>query len=222
MSAQPTARPRRLRFWRPTPGLITAGIVVLALLIGGGYLAWQYLGTNWAAEAKQRSEIASLRQKWAKQPANFDDAMVAGRPYAILRIPKLGNQEFAVIAGIDDEALARGIATYPSAVQPGEAGNFAIAGYRVTHGEPFRRLLELDKGAEIVIETATAIHTYVLDTRPADLTVDREVGWVLDAVPASPGQQAARPLITLTTSQDLWPSPDRAVAFGHLLSSQNK
>lgn len=47
-----------------------------------------------------------------------------------------------------------------------------IAGHRVTHGSPFRKLLELEKGDQVVVETRDAVYTYELDASPRDLTAN--------------------------------------------------
>ena len=57
-----------------------------------------------------------------------------------------------------------------STIWNGQPGNFAIAGHRVTHGSPFRKLLELRKGDEVIVETGDAVYTYELDGSPRDLT----------------------------------------------------
>ena len=73
-----------------------------------------------------------------------------------------------------------------------------------------------------MVETRTAVYTYVLDEPPRSLTVRDTDGWVLDPVPGRPGTEPSRALITLTTGQDLVCSADRAVGFGHLESTTNK
>lgn len=93
--------------------------------------------------------------------------------------------------------------------------------YIGTGGSPFRKLLDLRKGDQVVIETATAVYTYELDTSPRDLTVKPTDTWVLDPVPGQ-RQPATRSTITLTTCQDLFHSQDRSVAFGHLVRTSNK
>ncbi|MFP5282231.1 MAG: sortase domain-bontaining protein [Actinomycetes bacterium] len=55
---------------------------------------------------------------------------------------------------------------YPSTAGPGQVGNFALAGHRITHGQPFARLLELDRGDKVVVETRDAVYTYVLERGP--------------------------------------------------------
>ena len=73
---------------------------------------------------------------------------------------------------------------------PGEPGNFAVAGHRVTHGSPFRKLLDLRKGDQVIVETADTIYTYELDASPRDLTVKPTDNWVLNPVP---GETARNP-----------------------------
>jgi sortase A len=104
---------------------------------------------------------------------------------------------------------------------PGQVGNFAVAGHRVTHGQPFARLLDLNRGDKIVVETRTAIYSYVLDVAPRNLTVKSSDGWLLDPVPGK-NTAPTKALLTLTTCQDLFRSQDRSVATGHLTSSTVK
>ena len=92
----------------------------------------------------------------------------------------------------------------------------------MTHGQPFSRLLELNPGDTIEVETRDAIYTYVLDEAPRQLTVADTDTWVIDPVPGKPDVKPSQALITLTTCQDLFHSPDRSVGFGHLDSTQNK
>ncbi|MGW8700207.1 sortase domain-containing protein [Streptomyces eurythermus] len=49
---------------------------------------------------------------------------------------------------------------YRGTRQPGRAGNFALAGHRDTHGEPFRYLPRLRRGDTVEVETRSATYTY--------------------------------------------------------------
>jgi hypothetical protein len=64
--------------------------------------------------------------------------------------------------------------------------------------------------------------TYELDNSPRDLTVKPTDTWVLEPVPGKTGQAATKSVITLTTCQDLFRSPDRSVAFGRLTRVEKK
>ncbi len=217
----------------------------MLLAFGLGCLGWvgyQYVGTNLVAARRFDAERQDLRSRWtaaaptqtppagstsAAPPAGTAQTAAPGPgpkgATALLRVPRFGAQyEVPVVEGTGLSQLARGVGHYPGTAAPGAVGNFALAGHRVTHGQPFARLLELDVGDQVVVETSTALYTYVLDTAPQDLTVDDTANWVLDPVPGQPQTAPTRSLITLTTCQDLFHSPDRSVGFGHLASTQNK
>ncbi|MFX4272058.1 class E sortase [Propionibacteriaceae bacterium Y1685] len=225
MTSDQAAPKRRAR--RRGPSVIT--VLGLALLLAGlsvlGWVGYQYFGTNVVAEKTFDEQKTGLRQQWEEpEPDKADKPeAIPGEALALLRIPRFGaDYEVPLIRGTDLSVLNKGVGVYDVAAAPGEVGNFSIAGHRVTHGEPFKRLLELQKGDKIIVETRTEIFTYVLDTAPADLTVDEHDTWVLDPVPGKSDQKPSKELITLTTCQDLFHSPDRSVAFGHLENTETK
>ena len=78
------------------------------------------------------------------------------------------------------------------------------------------------RGDEIIVETRETIYTYVLDESPKQLTVRDTDTWVIDPVPGKPDTKPTDALITLTTCQDLFRSPDRSIGFGRLESMKNK
>ena len=202
-------------------GLLVAGLACL------GWVGFQYVGTNVVSERTFQSETEQLRSRWQEQePVPKDKAQaseVPGNAVALLRIPEFGDDfEVPILNGTDLSFLNKGVGHYTSTAGPGQIGNFAIAGHRVTHGQPFAKLLQLEQGDEVIVETRHAIYTYVMDDSPRGRTVDDSETWVLDPVP---GKRDARPteaMITLTTCQDLFRSPDRSVGFGHLQSTKNK
>ncbi len=221
--------PQPARRRRPS----TLTLVGLVLLLAGasclGWVAYQYVGTNVVAQRTFSAERDQLREKW--QSEQRSDPKRKGEPpepalgeaMALLRIPAFGAKyEIPILSGTDLGVLARGVGHYASTAQPGQVGNFAIAGHRVTHGQPFSRLLELNKGDQVIVETAEAVYTYVIDEAPRQLTVTDTDTWVIDPVPGKPETKPTQPLLTLTTCQDLFHSPDRSIGFGHLETTQNK
>ena len=249
--AETTATPRRAAEPRKRrgPGIVTSiGILLICLgLAGFGWIGYQYYGTNGPAEEAARTASSGLRDQWksegtstaapsgaapapappsagstgvpADQPAkvSLDSAM------ALIRIPRFGaSYEKPILVGTSDYSLARGVAWYENTARPGQVGNFALAGHRITHGEPFARLLEMQAGDEVVIETRDYIYTYVLDTPPSKLTVKDVDTWVIDPVPGKKDVKPTQALLTLTTCQDLFRSPDRSVGFAHLASTKKK
>ncbi|MET9275275.1 class E sortase [Kribbella sp. NPDC003557] len=203
---------------------VVRGLGIVFLVVGAGLLGWvgwQYFGTGVVSNQKMGEAEGALREDWTK-PSPAPVTPPAGKAFVLLRIPKFGaDWEKPVVEGVDADDLARGIGHYPHTQLPGQPGNFAIAGHRVTHGSPFRKLLELEKGDQVVVETADAVYTYELDASPRDLTVPPTDTWVLDPVPGK-RDAPAKSIITLTTCQDLFHSPDRSVAFGQLVRVSKK
>ncbi|ADB31105.1 sortase family protein [Kribbella flavida DSM 17836] len=210
-----------LNRWISQPWRVLGVLFLVAGLSVLGWVGWQYFGTGITANRTMDRLEHDLRAEWASGPRRSGAS--PGTPITLLRIPRFGaDWEKPVVEGVGEDELARGLGHYPQTQLPGEPGNFAIAGHRVTHGSPFRKLLELRKGDQVIVETADAVYTYELNGAPRDLTVKPADTWVLDPVPGKPGQTPTKPILTLTTCQDLFHSPDRSVAFAHLVSQQPK
>ncbi|MFI2200687.1 class E sortase [Streptomyces sp. NPDC020192] len=142
--------------------------------------------------------------------------------YAVLDIPRLGLR-VPVAEGVSKaDVLNKGyVGHYRGTGQPGQAGNFALAGHRNTHGEPFRYLPRLRRGDEIEVETRTATYTYDVDqilpqTSATDSGVVRPVPRSL--VRPSYGYDAPGYYITLTTCTPEFTSRYRMVVWGTLVS----
>ena len=216
---------RGKRRWRLT-------ILGVMLLLGGlsclGWVGYQYVGTNLIAQHAFRTEASRLRAQWMEgrkaDPQGLKEPSTRpGDAIGLLRIPALGDAyEVPILNGTELGVLAKGVGHYSSTAQPGQTGNFALAGYRVTHGQPFARLLGLDSGDQIIVETRYATYTYVLDAPPRQLTVKDTDTWVIDPVPGKPQLKPTQALITLTTCPDLFHSTKRSIGFGHLIQTERK
>jgi len=209
-------------------------VLVCAGLAVSGWLGWEYWGTTWVAHRTQATVMSSIEDSWKR---GKDSAVVPEGPgggpvaaEAIVRIPRFG-QHFAVpvLEGTSDGVLAAGLGHYAGSAPPGGLGNYALAGHRVTHGEPLRGMPELRPGDRVLVETRQSVFTYVLDTGGDALVVPFTAGWVLDPQPRNPdggveppGGPAGRRLITLTTCSELFHTDDRYVAFGHLESTRGR
>ncbi|AOR34067.1 class E sortase [Streptomyces fodineus] len=142
--------------------------------------------------------------------------------YAVLTIPRLGLR-VPVAEGVSKaDVLNKGyVGHYRGTQQPGQAGNFALAGHRNTHGEPFRYLPRLRRGDDIEVETRTATYTYDVDqilpqTSATDSGVIRAVPRSL--VRPSYGYDTPGYYITLTTCTPEFTSRYRMVVWGKLVS----
>jgi sortase A len=207
---------------RRTVGTTLGVLLLVVALLGVGWAGYASVGTDLIASRAYQRERSALRAEWASTPPPGSSPR-PGQPTALLRVPRFGpGYEVPVLEGTDPSVLAKGVGHYPGTAAAGAVGNFALAGQRITRGKPFAALLTLQPGDQVVVETRDAVHTYVIDEPPRQLTVRRGDGWVLDPVPGRPGERATVALITLTTSQDLFRSGDRSVGFGHLQSTTNK
>ncbi|MFI0238988.1 class E sortase [Streptomyces sp. NPDC016845] len=140
--------------------------------------------------------------------------------YAILSIPRLGLR-VPVAEGISKaRVLNHGYAGhYPGTAQPGRAGNFAVAGHRNTHGEPFRYINRLRRGDALSVRTREATYTYVVDKTLARTSAAD--GGVIGPVPRSrvapsAGYDEPGYYLTLTTCTPEFTSRYRLVVWGKL------
>lgn len=212
MSAQ---KIRRLVVWA----------LVLTLALVGGWLGYQYGLSNVIANRLADKTMTELREQWREDgPSATPGAPIHirdGQAFAILRIPALGDDyAWPIASGMG--SLGGGLAWYPATAQPGQIGNFAVAGQRITAGAPFARLLDLAVGDQLIVETRDVTYHYSVVVAPTDLTVAADAGWVLDPVPGKDDVVPWQPIITLTTAQDRMLSNDRSVAFGVLTSKEVK
>jgi len=211
---------RRIAFWVGM-GLILAGLGLIA------YVAWQLWGTNWVSKRHQREITTQLQEDWAAGEAKVPEF---GDASALIRIPKFGSKYvIPVIEGTTQDILAKGFGHFTDTATPGQVGNYALAGHRVTHGEPLRRMPELRPGDTVVVETRTHVFTYTLDTNPNDLVIPFTGVWVLSPIPDNPEAGGVEPeqvegqrLITLTTCSEIFHTDNRMIAFGHLTKVKEK
>ncbi|MFJ6613514.1 class E sortase [Streptomyces sp. NPDC091289] len=142
--------------------------------------------------------------------------------YAVLRIPRIGLTAPVAEGTSKGGVLDRGyVGHYARTAQAGQAGNFALAGHRNTHGEPFRRIDRLRSGDRITVETRDAVYTYTVDKRLAQ-TAPSDSG-VIAPVPrsnitTSVGYSAPGYYLTLTTCTPEFSSRYRLVVWGKLTS----
>ncbi|MFD4026690.1 class E sortase [Streptomyces sp. NPDC058576] len=140
--------------------------------------------------------------------------------YAVLRIPRIGLTAPVAEGTSKGGVLDRGyVGHYTRTAQAGQAGNFALAGHRNTHGEPFRRIDRLRSGDRITVETRDAVYTYTVGKRLAR-TAPSDSG-VIAPVPrsnitTSAGYSAPGYYLTLTTCTPEFSSRYRLVVWGVL------
>ncbi|MDH6576413.1 class E sortase [Kitasatospora sp. MAP5-34] len=221
----------------PRPRPKEAGQVVAARLVGELFItlgmlmllfvAYQLWWTNVQADASAAGTRSRLEQQWNQAPpapsggtAKPAGAFEPGQGFAVLYIPKLG-LKYPIAEGTGkQQVLDKGlVGHYTGTAMPADqAGNFAIAAHRTTHGQPFRKIGQLVPGDKIVVETATSFYTYqvaggIPETPPSNVTV-------IQPVPkGSPFTQPGR-YITLTTCTPEFSARGRLIVFGRLLDER--
>ncbi|MDF6042660.1 class E sortase [Streptomyces sp. JH14] len=232
--------------WAGAEAVVTLGVVLLLLVVH--QLWWTNRQARADARHTVQSLEQEWGQEWggdpvvpsapAQEDADADEGKGGGRSragaapataaaaprwdqaYAVLRIPRLGLIA-PVAQGISKSGvLDKGyVGHYPRTAQPGATGNFALAGHRNTHGEPFRYINRLRRGDRITVETREHVYTYVVDKTLAQ-TAARDSG-VVAAVPRSnlkPAVGYSEPgsYVTLTTCTPEFTSRYRLVVWGRL------
>ncbi|MFC9791755.1 class E sortase [Streptomyces sp. NPDC127584] len=157
-----------------------------------------------------------------RRPAVVDPSDPApSAAFAVLRIPRLG-LTVPVARGISKRSvLDKGyVGHYPGTAAPGRTGNFALAGHRNTHGEPFRYLNRLSPGDEVSVRTRARTYVYRVDqilrqTAPRDVGVVRAVPRSI--VKPSYGYDESGAYLTLTTCTPEFSSAYRLVVWAKLV-----
>ncbi len=164
-------RPSR---WLTAAEWLGRSFVTLAV-VTGLFVAHQLWATDWL----QAREQEALREQFDEQlaavggPGGADGAVSEAAPaeptplgepvpddgLALLEIPRL-DLETVALDSVDPDDLRKGPGHYPGTADPGEAGNTAFAGHRVTYGAPFHGIDLLKADDEIVVTTLRGRFVY--------------------------------------------------------------
>ena len=189
---------------------VVAGAVVLMVV------AHQVWGTGVDGDRAQDRVADELREDWAVPGGPVPPA--PGAAFAFLHVPRLGEDwTRAVVEGVEPEQLEAGPGHYPGTAQPGEVGNFAVAGHRVGQGSPFLDLDSLQRGDAVVVETAGTWHVYRVTTTTVVAPTET---WVVAPTPGGPpGGPATGAFLTLTTCHPEFSDRERLVVHAELEGS---
>ncbi|MFF1305377.1 class E sortase [Streptomyces sp. NPDC058307] len=242
---------RRRVVWTGGELLVTAGVVLLLLVVhqlwwtnreaergarhrvealerewgrGGGADSGTAAGSGSGSLSSPTASPGSRAEQELHDGAPDPAALTPGRSqaYAILTVPRL-HLRVPVAEGVGKRSvLNKGyVGHYPGTGQPGGAGNFALAGHRNTHGEPFRYINRLTPGDTVRVETRSAVYTYAVD-KALRQTSARDSG-VIRPIPRSTvhptyGYTTPGYYLTLTTCTPEYTSRYRLVVWGKLMS----
>ncbi|MFJ1595786.1 class E sortase [Streptomyces sp. NPDC088261] len=195
---------------------ITFGVLMLL------FVTYQLWWTNVRADQYAGKETNKIQDSWAKgrQPGVF----APGQGFAIMHIPKL-DVVVPIAEGISkSKVLDHGMVGHyaegklKTAMPQDKQGNFAVAGHRNTHGEPFRYINRLQPGDKIIVETQDAYYTYAM-TKTLPQTSPSNVS-VIDPVPPQSGFAGPGRYITLTTCTPEFTSTYRMIVWGKMVDER--
>ncbi len=176
-------------------------------LAGAGLVAYPFATDAFARHWVQPHAAAQLASP-GLAAAYRAGTIATASPVTRLRLRRLGI-DVVVVQGVTADALRAGAGHYPSTPLPGERGNVAIAGHRVTYGRPFRHLDQVRRGDRI--ELATPVGTFVYEVTVAPFVVAPRDLSVLS--------QDQRPMLTLTTCNPVHSARQRLVVQAVLLGA---
>ncbi|QEU93089.1 class E sortase [Streptomyces kanamyceticus] len=218
---------RAERARRPSPGaVLSRGIGELFITVGVLmllFVTYQLWWTNIRAHQQANSAAHELQDDWAKgkgKPGSFEP----GQGFALLHIPKL-DVVVPVAEGIDKQrVLDRGMVGHynegstKTPMPDAKQGNFAVAGHRNTHGEPFRYINRLEPGDPIVVETQDKYFVYKM----ASILPQTSPGNTGVIGPVPPGSGFTKPgrYITLTTCTPEFTSKYRMIVWGKMVEER--
>ncbi|MFB6679967.1 class E sortase [Streptomyces sp. NPDC056390] len=196
---------------------ITIGVLMLL------FVTYQLWWSNIRAHQQAGSAAHHLQDDWANGKRE-PDKFAPGQGFAIMHIPKL-DVVVPIAEGISKtKVLDRGMVGHygkdsiETAMPNAKTGNFAVAGHRNTHGEPFRYINRLQPGDPIVVETQDTYYVYKMtsilpQTPPSNTTV-------LNPVPQGSGFTAPGRYITLTTCTPEFTSTYRMIVWGKMVEER--
>lgn len=149
--------------------LITLGVVVLLFVVYEVYI------TDLFGAQKQTEATSAIDEAWASAEADVTSTVTVDRPnqavtdprqrtpqyeplsgegFGKIYIPAFGaDYVYTIVEGTDADALYIGPGHYIDTQLPGQPGNFAVAGHRVSKGAPFNDLDQLAACDAVIVET---------------------------------------------------------------------
>lgn len=207
--------------------VLTFGLVLVLLAV------YQLFWTGVETAKIQRGLTDDLYASWgveppadgiAVAPGKEPDELTAFQPgegIGFIRIPRFGaGYGKVIVEGTSVADLAKGPGHYIGSALPGQIGNFAVAGHRSGHGEPFARFEELRVGDPIVIETQQNYFTYTIFDIQYPVPIDSI--WAVQSNPFHPGEEPTEALMTLTTCHPRWGNSSRFLVFTRLTDTTPK
>lgn len=217
-------------------GVLGEIMVTLGVLLGL-FVVWQLWWTDVVADQEQATIVESL--EWARTaneapaaepagpkepagppqergPAPVMDTPEHATSFATLQVPRWGAD---YVRPISEGTTKRdvldvlGLGHYEGTAMPGEVGNFAVAGHRVTYGKPLNRVEELQIGDPLVVQTQTTWYVYRVTS--TQVVTPRDVQ-VIAPTPNRPEVPPTVASMTLTTCHPMFSARERFIVHAEL------
>lgn len=232
------ARPGKPRHARPTgsqagrkPPLfamvigVIGEILITISLVLGLFVFWQVVWTSWEVNRQLNQAVAQFDKGLKPLPKQGNKLKIGeprtdappvakkganGAALGKLHVPRW-NAYVPMAEGVGLDVINQGYAGhYPTTQSLGEVGNFALAAHRLSYGNAFQYVHDLQVGDRIVAETPEAFLVYEVTSWEI---VDPTKVEVLEPVPNQVGIQPTERLMTLTTCDPIWGNSHRYIVY---------
>lgn len=208
--------------------MITVGVLL------GLFVVWQLFWTDVQFARHQKEIFQELNWEAPKDTPAVQiptgdppiiDEPEEGSIIGALYVPKFGaDYEVAIAEGIDKRTILDklGIGHYEDTAMPGDIGNFALAGHRVTYGKPFNKIAELEPGDSIIVLVdgkEQGKYWYVYEVTNSLIVDPDEIEVIQPApksMPLTQGGTVAGRYITLTACHPMYSLKERYITHGEL------
>lgn len=190
--------------------VFTAGLVMLFFAL------WSVYGKQFETNQEQDRLVQAMEDQFANEAETVAAEPLPGEAHSRLYLPTLG-ENWVVVEGVTQADIALGPGHYPGSAEPGEIGNYAIAGHRVP--SVFWDLDLLNVGDEMVLEGRDGFYTYEV-VESQIVTPDQ-----VEVVAPNPFEQGEDPesaLLTLTTCHPKLNNSHRLIVHAELVDEQSR
>ncbi|MDS1270500.1 class E sortase [Lipingzhangella sp. LS1_29] len=192
--------------------LITAGVVMLF------FAAYQIYGKQLETNREQEQLVQAFEEGSGDggEADTTEAEALPGEAHSRMYVPSL-DQDWVVVEGVSQADIEYGPGHYPGSADPGEEGNYAVAGHRVP--AVFWDLDQLASGDEIVLEDEDSFYTYEVTQNHVVMPDQTDV---VEANPDDPGAEPDRALVTLTTCHPKFSNAERLIVHAELAEEHDK
>lgn len=108
------------------------------------------------------SQIAETKNEGSNESVSLE-AINGYTPVAIMEIPSIKLKQ-PVVDGITEDVIKYFLGRFPESAMPGEVGNFAVAGHRVSDfTDAFINLYKVKPGDNVIVTTKDGKYTYEVE-----------------------------------------------------------